>query len=338
MVILHIASIRNNLSNGVCVAVSKHVLEQQKTENVALLNLSKEIIPGIQNLFISDDLESLPYPFCKPDIVIFHEIYRGKYISIARFLSQKQIPYVVIPHGSLTKKAQKQSFLKKNIANFFMFKKFVKNATAIQFLSSTEEKNTSNWNDNKLIGTNGIDMPKSYKNYFNTDKTDIVFIGRLDIHIKGLDLIIKAVKQDKKFIIENNVKIHIYGPDKKGRFEKLKNLIIENGVQDCVFLYGSIVGSEKEKRLLNADLFIQTSRTEAMPMGILEALSYGIPCIVTHKTGLGDLIQEYSAGWSVNTDSTDISNSIRDAVYNRNLWKEKSVNERRLIEDNYLWT
>lgn len=43
--------------------------------------------------------------------------------------------------------------------------------------------------------------------------------------------------------------------------------------------------------LLQTDLFIQTSRHEGMPMGLLEALSIGVPCLVTVGTSLGHIIK-----------------------------------------------
>ena len=77
---------------------------------------------------------------------------------------------------------------------------------------------------------------------------------------------------------------------------------------------GGIYGDDKDQRLRKADLFILTSRYEGMPMGILEALSYGIPCIVTPGTNMADEISESNAGWVSSFNAQQIAETIKNAV------------------------
>ena len=148
---------------------------------------------------------------------------------------------------------------------------------------------------------------------------------------------LEAIKRKKAVFQEQNCKFFIYGPDYKNRRQVVKKLIKDNDVQDIVTLSDAVIGAEKEKILLNADIFIQTSRSEGMPLGILEALSYGVPCLVTDGTCLGDIIQKYNAGWVAQTRSESIAEKLVEAITENNLWSEKSKNSVKLIEDNFSW-
>lgn len=74
-----------------------------------------------------------------------------------------------------------------------------------------------------------------------------------------------------------------------------------------------------------------------MPLGILEALSYGLPCLITDGTNLGEILKENNAGWCAQTDAESIAVQMKQAIQERNLWRKKGENGRKLVEDNFSW-
>ena len=72
-------------------------------------------------------------------------------------------------------------------------------------------------------------------------------------------------------------------------------------------------------------------------MGIFEALSYGIPCLVTEGTATVQTIQEYDAGWTAQNNAESIAQAIFQAIDQRNDWSTKGSNAIRLVADNYAW-
>ncbi len=340
MNILHIASMENNPCCGVAVVVPQHIIAQQKLADVVLLNLREGKYVGIENQYFYHnifDLHKIFLKFGKPDLVVFHECYRSKYLLISLVLRKNHIPYIIVPHCELTVEAQnnKKSF-KKKIANFLLFNHFINHALAIQCLSE-KEMNSTLFGYKKYISTNGINLPFKYKKIFNEKIIKIVFIGRLDIYHKGLDLLLEAIKNKYDYLKNNSIKIYLYGPDYQGQYIEIEQLINSKNIQKIVRINHEVLSKEKEEILLEADVFIQTSRFEGMPMGILEALSYGLPCLVTRGTSLGELIEKYDAGWVCETNADSIAESIIRCINEKELFNVKGQNARKLIEENFTW-
>ena len=339
MKILHIASVKNNPYSGACVAIPAHIKAQQDSNLVALLNICEEEISGVKNQFIyrgRNWQDSVPNDFKRPDIAVFHEVYHIEFVRIASQLWNSGIPYIIIPHGSLVFSALKKKWLKKRIANFLFFESFINNAKAIQCLSENEVKNTG-FNTYKFIGTNGVSLPQTIKSDFSKGSLNITYIGRLETYVKGIDLLVKAVNELKKYLIDKNVKISLYGPDILGFHKEVRNLILKHRVDDIICLNGPVNNEEKVNVLRSTDIFIQTSRHEGLPMGLLEAMSYGIPCIVTRGTSLGEIIEQYDAGWVSETDLNSLVYTISRALGELNQIEQKSVKSRRLVEEKFAW-
>ena len=342
MIVLHIFHSLNRRYAGADVVIPGHIRAQQKLETVGCVNITNVKIDGIENQFeYTEDfkISNLQEPFNKPDIIVFHQVYYPKFLKIAKEARKRKIPYVIIPHGAMTKEAQKTRRLKKLAGNILLFNKLMNGACAIQYLSE-DEKNRTFKNCPCFISTNGIHMPNEQKGSFNEDKLVFSYIGRYDTHIKGLDLLVDAIKAKEELLRENKCVFNLYGSHteySKSDIENLGNIIVENGISDLVFINGPVLDVEKKKTLLNTDIFIQCSRTEAMPMGILEAMSYGIPCLITKGTSLTGVLEKYDAGYSCETTAEGIASAIEKAVAQKHLLNEKSKNAITLVKENFLW-
>ena len=342
MVILHVARIRNYSLSGADVVVPEHIKEHQRLETVALLNLENAIINGIDNQFVYAEnlkISDLKEPFSKPDIIIFHQVYFPKFLGIAKEARKNNIPYIIVPHGSMTKQAQKIKRLKKIAGNLLYFNRFMSGASAIQYLSEDEKIRTFK-NRPCFVSTNGLNMPNEQKDVFNEKKLVFSYIGRYDTHVKGLDLLIDAIKQNENLLRQNNCIFNLYGPHNDYYIDNINSLIAlikEKGLSDIVFVNGPVLGEEKKNVLLSTDIFIQCSRTEGMPMGILEAMSYGVPCLITKGTSLTKVLEKYDAGYGCETTVDGIAGAIEKAILEKHLFKEKSLNAINLIKNEFLW-
>ncbi len=339
MVILHFSCIDDSKTSGVCVIVPQHVHAQGNYAETALVNVNGIRLPDVKEQlpFVRPfDVRKLPEPFDRPDMAVFHECYRPAYLVIARNLRKHKIPYVIVPHGELRDEAQQKKHLKKWAANLLLFNRFIDHAAALQCLSEKEILAT-HFGRKRFIGTNGVEIPETVKQGFREDCADFLYIGRYEWRPKGLDLLFDAIRIKGSFLRENRCRFLLYGPSDDGFYADVRSMVRERGIEDLVKLNREILGNEKTAALLDADIFAQTSRHEGMPMGILEAMSYGLPCLVTEGTSLGAEIADAKAGWSVETTAEDIASGIVRAVQDRSRWSEFGANGRNAVREHFSW-
>lgn len=344
MNILHMVKLFDRKANGIRTVVPSYVYEQAKYENVFLQNITGIKIECEEYQL---DFEMNGWPFnikdkqgnsFMPDLVVFHGFYHIEMVKLSKVLCKNEIPYIVVPHGSLTKDAQNSKKLKKTVGNILIFNRYLKKANAVQFLSQSEYENSNARNKNKYLSTNGVYMPNNAKEEFSDEGLNFTFIGRLEMHMKGIDLLVKAIAQKKEFLKEYNCKFNFYGPHipiYQTNIDMINSLALENDVSDLITMHDSVFGEEKVEKLLDADVFIQTSRYEGMPMGILEAMSYGVPCLITKGTYLKDFVDKYDVGWSCETTVDDIASAIERAVLEKHLLKEKSQKAISAVKENF---
>ena len=345
MVILHIANLSNNKSAGPNTNVPKNIIYGNNYANVGLFNLTRDDPPiKIPNdkYFSSRDYKSisdLPEPFNMPNIVIFQGIYFLKYFTISRFLKKYKIPYVVVPRCSMTEAAQKSKKLKKKIFNILFFNKFINGAAKIQFLTQNEyyeSKKCFSFKDYFVCG-NGIEIPDNKYRIKHRKEFKVVFIGRINVYHKGLDVLLDSIRDNKTWFIKNNVYLNLYGSNSDNGYEYINRYIKINCLMDIVNLNEAVYGKEKERILLDSDVFIHTSRLEGQPTAVIEAVSYGIPVVVTPGTNIMDIVKENKLGYISNFDKEAVFKTIKKVFEEKKYFNQISKNEIKYAKENFDW-
>lgn len=304
MRILYISALPKTNSGGPKHSVPKQVVSQAAFDEVSWINITPW---GVENTSVKceiiDDLKVIKNEIVKrkTELVVFEDLHYIKFCQIGRFLEKKKIPYIIVPRGCLTEAAQKQKYLKKKVAHLLLFNHFVKKAVAIEYLTKAEEINSGRkWNKTSIIVPNGTDSRAETRVFSDSvnDHLQGTFIGRINRYHKGIDLFLDACGNLKELIQKRNLIMDFYGPYLQEEYEEIMKKITEVGLTDRINIHREIHNEEKAKVLLNSDFFILTSRFEGLPMGLLEALSYGVPALVTDETNIGKEIAQAGAGFS----------------------------------------
>lgn len=157
--------------------------------------------------------------------------------------------------------------------------------------------------DNEIVIVNNAVLVDKYK--YNNNGNIISFMGRL-CERKG---IYDVLKVSTKILEEHkNIKLYLCGD---GDVEKVKDIILQEGLSNRIIVTGWINDYDKEKILKNSIINILPSYNEGMPMAILETMSKGIPNVSTNIGGIPNVIKNYDNGILISPGNLDeLFNSI----------------------------
>lgn len=129
---------------------------------------------------------------------------------------------------------------------------------------------------------NGVDY-----NFFSggkKKKSHILFIGRVEMDQKGLDLLLDAYVSIKDRVA---LPLVIAGTGSSAEVAKLKRRIEKLHISDRVRLIGRVSDLDKKRDLFwNAALVVMPSRYETLPLVALEALASGTPLVTFDIDGM----------------------------------------------------
>ena len=151
-----------------------------------------------------------------------------------------------------------------------------------------------------------------------------------DFKLKGFDIAGKAIAalQDTRLVF-------VGAPD--GKHEEIANRLIECGVPaNRLRVRGIVQDRESLKHLFQeVDLAVMPSRTEGFGLTGLEAMSAGLPVLVSRNSGFGEALRSVAFGSSFVTDSED---PVFWTVAIQKIWskdRECRLKEAATLRDNY---
>jgi len=336
--ILHIAAVRfskrNNHSNAGGISNSVPNLAQGQSENnnsVGIISTKKSDNPltneiywnsvseiSLIKLIFSDPFVSIKNDFGLPDIIHTHDVYEIKAMPFIYHALKRNIKVFISPRGNLSETALSRKRFKKAIFLNLVFSFFAKSIDGFVALNEGEKMIIKKrYKNNKviMIGNGAEDNQRwvsKYKNNYiqkmDNNIVNIGYLGRYEIHIKGLDLLMEAYSEYQRRVKEVKIKLTLIGDHSQKTNSKKYFEDIESKLKDpsMFSINGPLFNEEKLEQISNFDIFIHPSRSEGMPNAVLEAMSMSIPTMVTPGTNMGEIIKDSNSGWLVNTDSQSI--------------------------------
>ena len=86
-----------------------------------------------------------------------------------------------------------------------------------------------------------------------------------------------------------------------------------------------------------AKLYVQLSRTEALPTSILEAMSRQLPVVVTEGTSFRSIVEDNSIGFGTDATPYCASRAIINAIDDEKTLQDMGYRARQFAISNYSW-
>lgn len=159
------------------------------------------------------------------------------------------------------------------------------------------------------------------KQHYGLLGASLIFEGRLSYE-KSLDQVIKAFALMLKKMPELKLMLVGDGPERK----ELERLAEKLGIKDSIIFTGFLPYGEKIVEAYQAsDVYITASKSENMPVAILEAMSCGLPIIAVKERGLAEMVKENINGFFAKTDdSSDLAQKTLDLLASSELLEKFS--------------
>jgi glycosyltransferase involved in cell wall biosynthesis len=269
------------------------------------------------------------------DIVHFHSAFVPENVWAAKLID---VPYLITPNGAYAPEVlHGRNRFAKALWFSAMERRYLQSASAVHAVSASEMHDLQHLVDERrvFVVPNAVGEDLLVANLSSPAGRDLLFLGRLAVKQKGLDLLLRGFALSSQ---EHDSQLIIAGPDFRDGLRRCEQLVRSLEIEPLVSLPGPEFGLKKRKLLEDCYGLVQTSRWEGLPFSVLEALAIGRPVVITEGTNIAELVRDYKAGIVVGADPVAISRGILDLL---SLSSEEHTqmcsDARRLVREHFTW-
>ncbi len=284
-------------------------------------------VPGLASALQSSDAE----------IVHVHSIWMYPSV-VARRWSGRNRPYIVSPHGLLKPWALRNSRWKKRIAAALYEDRHLRGATCLHALNLAEAEAFREYGLKNPICVipNGTNLPGDTSPKEARRDRSILYLGRFHPS-KGLRSLLEAWRMVAKDAEAEGWRLTLAGWDQLNHRAELEQLSEELQVRSSTVFLGPQFDADKSRCLHSASAFILPSKSEGLPVSILEAWSWQLPVLMTHECNLQEGVKA-GAAIMMRPDPQSIAIALRQlfALSDRER-NAMGASGRNLVEKRFQW-
>ena len=181
---------------------------------------------------------------------------------------------------------------------------------------------------NVVLLENGVRPGPSRAHWPHDDEVpEVVFCSRLHPRKRA-----PAFVEMAEHLVRRGVRARfsIVGPD-EGDLSRVTELIADRGLAHAVPYEGSLPSSKILTRLAESQVFVLPSVDEPFPMTVLEAMSVGLPVVITESNGLAGALRSVE-GCRVTTPSYEaLAEAVEGLIFDEESWRRAADSSAELV-------
>ncbi len=250
------------------------------------------------------------------DLMVCHILLRYHVHWVKAIARRKNIPYWVVLHGCLDPYVFSYRSLSKKTWFHLFGRPFLKKAAYVIFATEKEKLKARTYYDGtncrvihwpvQAIDTTRRDYARNLirsKHQIMPDEKIIIYLGRLHSLKRPLETITAFAKAEV-----SGTHLLIVGPEETISQKDCIILAKKLGIKN-VHLTGPFYGEEKNDYLLASDVYISLSHRENFGYTVAEALSAGLPVILSPGNDLADELKSLKCGWMLCDNSLETASA-----------------------------
>ena len=240
------------------------------------------------------------------DVLVLHSTYVPGNLVAARSALRHGVPYIVMPHGGYNVQARQRRQRRKQVW-LPLERSYLERALAVHVFFDCETVDAAEVAPNArwLVAPTGFDLPS--ERWDGGTGGYLAWIGRYDVRTKGLDLLVEAIG---RIPAVERPRLRLHGRVSENRPEDIETLVRDAGLGDVVSVGRELQESGKRDFLCRSAAYVHPSRWESHSMAIIEALSYGIPSVVSMHCSIAANLRAEGVAVIVDATAEDIARGV----------------------------
>ena len=286
--------------------------------------------------FNSKDLfEELKINVDKFDLLHLHVPFTAPFSFAADLAIKKNIPFIATLHGLLDRWSMTQKAWKKIPYYYLVEKAHLSAARFLHVTSTLEERDVLRLNlgvpiENIPLAVESENFTNFYYNDFQ--KIRLLFVGRLH-PVKSIPTILEAIS-----LLVNSgmdVMFDLAGSGSPSYEAHLRSLINNYAISNRVVWHGHVGLKEKQALFQASTLFVMPSLHENFGLAAAEAMSAGIPVVISDQVGLAPNVEKWGAGSIIPVgDAFALADAVR-AIIQGGCLSQMGSSAKALIQNQY---